>query len=385
MFRVQPVSRVTAGGAPPGSPPSAPSNVTSITKDAGATVSFLAPTNIGSGPVTSYTVTPYIGGAAQAPTTTAAGSAASITGSNGNTYLQVPCGGLTNGTAYTFSVHASNAAGAGAESVQSGANTPLASLIFGDDFNGAAAGPVDPEWWIYNNRCGYLAQSEVEAYMADHCVLDGSGNLKLTAEHVPTTVPRYPSDPSFPGNVTQPWRSGACQSNTRTYAPSPGNVLTVAVREAVMADAGNGFWPGFLWLEGSAFLNAWKTDPNQTGWNSTTMAEIDIAEWPSGQSSTIQFVENSWNGSAGDPSSHAPAPGGGYNATAMHEYKIQWKPGVSCLFFLDGVQQFSSGHLAASGASFFLLIYLQMVAGGPTATESCFVDYVHVFDAAAGI
>ena len=366
--------RLTTGTAP-----SAPSSVTSITKDAGATVSFLAPASPGTSSITSYTVTPYISGAAQSPTTVSAGSAGTIAGSNGNTYLQVPVSGLTNSTAYTFTVHASNTAGAGAESAQSGANTPLSGLLFGDDFNGSSGGPVDPEWWVYDNRCGYLAQSEVEAYAASHCVLDGSGNLKLTAEHTSITVPRYPSDPLYPGNVTQPWTSGACQSNTRTYAPSSGNTLTVEVRQQVMADAGNGYWPGFLWLEGQAFLTAWKTDPDQTGWNTTTQAEIDIAEWPSGQSGTTQFVENTWT--SGSPDSFAPAPGGGYNATAMHVYSVQWKPGTSCKFFLDGTQQHAaSSNIAASGAQFFLLIYLQMVAGGPTTTESCFVDYVHVFD-----
>lgn len=372
--------------APAGTVPSAPAAVTSFTRDSGANVAFLAPGSAGSSAIISYTVTPYIGGAAQAPATVAAAAMNTISAWDGSTYLHTDITGLTNGTAYTFSAHATNSAGSGPESAQSGANTPLASLIFGDDFNGPAGGPVHPEWWIYNNRCGYLAQSEVEAYMASHCVLDGSGNLKLTAEHTSVTVPRYPSDPLYPGNVTQPWTSGACQSNTRTWAPSAGNVLTIAAREQVMADAGNGFWPGFLWLEGQAFLSQWKTDPNQTGWNSTTQAEIDIAEWPSGQSSATQFVENSWTGAAGDPAGHAPAPGGGYTATAMHEYKIQWKPSTPTLsFFLDGAVQFTTSHCAVTGAQLFLLIYLQMVSGGPLTTESCFVDYVRIFDAAAGI
>src|SRR6476661_2562308 len=84
--------------------PSAPVNVTSITKDAGATLSFLAPSTLGpGGAITSYVATPYIAGAAQATTTTAAGSAGSITGSNGNTYVTIPVTGLANSTAYTFS------------------------------------------------------------------------------------------------------------------------------------------------------------------------------------------------------------------------------------------------------------------------------------------
>ena len=57
-----------------GQPPGAPTAVTSITKDAGATVSFLAPASSGDSAITSYTVTPYIGGSAQTPATVAVAS-----------------------------------------------------------------------------------------------------------------------------------------------------------------------------------------------------------------------------------------------------------------------------------------------------------------------
>ena len=53
--------------------------------------------------------------------------------------------GLTNSTAYTFTVHATNTSGAGPESAASGADTPLSGLVFGDDFNGPAR-TYDPEW-----------------------------------------------------------------------------------------------------------------------------------------------------------------------------------------------------------------------------------------------
>src|SRR5262249_4289098 len=127
-----------AGLAGAGTPPSAPSSVTSFTRDSGANVAFLAPSSQGSSAVSPYTGTPYIRGSAPTPTTVAAGSMNSISGSDGNTYLHTDITGLTNSTAYTFSVHASNNSGAGAESGQSGANTPLTSLVFGDDFNGPA-------------------------------------------------------------------------------------------------------------------------------------------------------------------------------------------------------------------------------------------------------
>ena len=89
--------------------PSVPSAVTSITRDAGATVSFLSPAAQGAGPVTAYVVTPYIGGAAQAPATLPVASLGSLTGSNGNVYRQASVAGLANGTAYTFTVKARNA------------------------------------------------------------------------------------------------------------------------------------------------------------------------------------------------------------------------------------------------------------------------------------
>ena len=355
-----------------GGTPSAPSNVTSITKDAGATVSFLAPASPGTSSVSSYTVTPYIAGAAQAPVTVSAGSAGSITGSNGSTYLQVPVTGLTNSTAYTFTVHASNSHGAGPESGQSGANTPLPGLVFGDDFNGTASGPIDPEWWVYT-RCGYLAQSEVQYYLPSQVTLDGSSNLVLTALHSSYTGPSYPS--AGGGNQTQAWRSGAVQSNTRTYAPSTGNTMTFEVRFQTCTDAGNGYWPS-PWLEGQTYLTAWKTDPLQSGWDTTGQAEIDIAEWPNGETNT-DYATNVYTGSSFQQQNN---PGTDLSA-AMHTYQARWKPGVSVTFWFDGSQvQSDTTAVPASGAQFFLLIYLQMLAGGPTTTESVKADWFRVYD-----
>jgi hypothetical protein len=368
-------SRVVAGKPPGGTPPSAPSSVTSVTKDGGATVSFLAPSSSGSGPVTSYTVTPYIAGAAQSPVTVAAGSAGSITGSNGSTYVQVPVTGLANGTAYTFTAHASSSYGTGPESGQSGANTPLSGLVFGDDFNGPASGPLDPEWWVYT-RCGYLAQNEVGYYLPSQCILDGSSNLLLVAQHTSHTGPSYAS--AGGGTVTQPWISGACQSNTRAYAPAAGNTMTFEARQQVPPDSGNGFWPGLFWLEGQNYLSAWKTDPLQSGWDTGSSAEIDVAEWSSGQTRT-NYGSNVFGNSSDLFNVNTSTD----FSAAMHIYQARWKPGVSVTFFRDGSQTHqvtASGTVATSACQFFLLLYLQMLAGGPATTEQCAIDYVRVYD-----
>jgi hypothetical protein len=90
-------------------------NVTATAGQAGATVSWTAPSS-GDTP-TSYVVTPFIGSTAQPQTT--------VTGTPPATSATVR--NLTPGTAYTFTVHAANANGSGPESAASNSITPLAA------------------------------------------------------------------------------------------------------------------------------------------------------------------------------------------------------------------------------------------------------------------
>ncbi|MGZ6636414.1 MAG: DUF4082 domain-containing protein [Solirubrobacteraceae bacterium] len=92
--------------------PSAPTSVTATPATTQALISWTAPNNNGSA-ITSYTVTPYIGSTAQTPVPVNNGSATSAT---------IP--GLTNGTAYTFKVTATNDLGTGPASTASNATTP---------------------------------------------------------------------------------------------------------------------------------------------------------------------------------------------------------------------------------------------------------------------
>ena len=95
--------------------PSAPATIVASAGNAAATIAWTAPTSDGGSPITSYTVSSYIGGVPTGLGVFVSAPATSVTMS-----------GLTNGTTYTFTVHATNAVGSSAESLPSNAVTPVA-------------------------------------------------------------------------------------------------------------------------------------------------------------------------------------------------------------------------------------------------------------------
>lgn len=98
--------------------PGAPTGATATAADSQATVSWIAPANNGNATITSYTVTARVNGVSTGITAKTA---------NGNTTSAVVTG-LTDGTIYTFTVHATNSKGNGPESVPSNAVTPTRPL-----------------------------------------------------------------------------------------------------------------------------------------------------------------------------------------------------------------------------------------------------------------
>jgi hypothetical protein len=95
---------------PPTFPPSPPRDVIAVAGDASATVTWTAPADPGSFPVTTYQVTASPGGKTCLTST-----------------LTCTVAGLTNGTTYTFTAKALNGAGWSAESAPSNAVTPKAT------------------------------------------------------------------------------------------------------------------------------------------------------------------------------------------------------------------------------------------------------------------
>lgn len=125
--RLSPAAIASLGGSVLA--PDAPVIGTVIAGNAQAWSSFNVPANDGGSPITGYTVTPYPAGG---------------TDSNaGTSTLTHKITGLSNGTAYTFTVHATNALGDSVESAASASITPTATApISGTTFTDNGDGTV---------------------------------------------------------------------------------------------------------------------------------------------------------------------------------------------------------------------------------------------------
>jgi hypothetical protein len=107
------VRRAVAIVSLPTALPTAPTGVAGTAEDGAVALSWAVPPFDGGAPITGYRITPYLGPAAQKQV---------LTGSAATAFTVT---GLTNGSAYTFTVAACNRIGTGHDSAASAAVTPV--------------------------------------------------------------------------------------------------------------------------------------------------------------------------------------------------------------------------------------------------------------------
>jgi uncharacterized protein (TIGR02145 family) len=221
------------GGSAAFAVPGAPTIGTAIAGNAQALVPFTAPASDGGSTIVSYTATSSPGG---------------ITG----TLIQAGSGtitvtGLTNGTAYTFTVTATNAIGTGAASTASNSVTPVGVLADGDVLN-----PTTGKVWMDRN----LGAAQVATSSTD---AQAYGDL-------------YQWGRATDGHEKR--NSGTTSSLSSSDTPGHGNFITKVSSPYDWRSPQN----GSLW-QGVSGIN----NPCPTGYRlpSSTELEAELASWAS--------------------------------------------------------------------------------------------------------
>jgi len=159
-------------------------------------VSWTAPSNGGSA-ITGYTVTPFIGTTAQTPTT--------VTGNPPATTATVS--GLTNGTAYTFTVAATNAVGTGPASAASAAVTPSGTSCTGCTIWPATATPTTPSDSDTSSlEIGVKFKADVNGKITGIRFYKGSGNTGTHVANLWTSTGTKLATATFANETASGWQ-----------------------------------------------------------------------------------------------------------------------------------------------------------------------------------
>jgi Glycosyl hydrolases family 16 len=270
------------------------------------------------------------------------------------------------------------------------------SLLFGDDFNGAAGTGVNTTDWLYDTGTCYpgcpaqnWGTGEVESMTTStaNVFQDGAGHLDIKPIHTGT-------DPNAG------WTSGRIETQRTDFDPGPGGVLIMQgslQQPNVSGAAAAGYWPAF-WSLGTPFRGVYTNWP-QAG-------EIDLMEDINGLSSEFGTLHCGF--APGGPCNENTGLGSGQHAcagcqTGFHTYAVQIDRSTSpeqIRWYLDGTQFFSvtenqPGMDATTWNNavhhgFFMILNVAIggafpaaFGGGPTASTQSgvpmIVDYVAVY------
>jgi hypothetical protein len=263
----------------PASVPGAPGTPTAVAGDASAAVSWTAPVSDGGSAITSYLVTSAPGGQTCTWTTGP---------------LSCTVNGLTNGTAYTFTVQATNGVGQGAASAASNAVTPGAPA--GDLFTGVTpkrlldsrpafqVGPFNTPWGPATSRDVTVAGGTTTVPAdADAVTL----NVTVTQTNAVSYLSIWPKGETQPTVSSLNWDAGWTVPNAVTVKVGTGGQISiynnlgsanVIVDVVGYYKAGSG--AGFTSLQPKRLLDSrpsFQVGPYSTPWSAGTNRDVIVA------------------------------------------------------------------------------------------------------------
>ncbi|TMV47660.1 hypothetical protein FE783_21675 [Paenibacillus mesophilus] len=214
------VSSAPSASVTPVGEPNAPTGVTAAAGDGQATISFTAPASDGGSAITGYTATASPGGR----TATGNGSPITMTG-------------LTNGTAYTFTVVATNGVGPSLPSASSAAVTPSASATVPGAPTGVTAVAGNGQATVSFTAPGSDGGSAITSYT----VTSSPGGLTATGSGSPITVTGLTNGTAYTFTVVATNDVGPSVPSAPSAAVTPTAAATVpSAPTGVTAVAGNG-------------------------------------------------------------------------------------------------------------------------------------------------
>jgi hypothetical protein len=183
----------------PATMPGAPTGVSASPGDGQATVSWVAPASNGGSAITGYTVTSSPGNF----TAPAAGTSATVTG-------------LTNGTAYTFTVTATNSIGTGVPSSPSSAVTPVAAPTAPAAPTAVNASPGNTQATVT-----WSAPSNGGSAITNYTVTSTPGGLTANSTSTSATVTGLTNGTAYTFTVTATNGVGTGPSSTPSSPVTP--------------------------------------------------------------------------------------------------------------------------------------------------------------------